>query len=282
MTGADPRICCGGFNRLQLILYVMLAASIIVGLGGCSSGLDESGPDNATQTQTATQNQKQASSKVRKEAGPASPKPDAPNTNWITKASFTPHKVDSGSALKLEVETTIPKEEKEYSRFSYIYWKNGQKLMESDTNILEPGNYKKDDIIYADVLLFIDNTMAEKSRSETVQIANSSPRIIGVKLPKIEGPGTYRIPVESEDIDGDSLSFSVDLDEDQAPLPESIKLSVDSATGTVSFTLGEDAPPKHVKFIITADDGDGGKAQKAVSFTFNVTRKKKQDDSPNN
>jgi len=168
----------------------------------------------------------------------------------------------------------LSEERQEGDFFSYVYWKNGTKLIESHEDTLTPENYKKGDMIYADVLFYRDEELAEKSRSEIVQIVNSSPVIKEVIIPRIEGPGSYIITVNAADIDGDKIKYSL------LPAREGDTvfdgLQINSITGSITCTLGDTPPPEKLRFIIAADDSDGGIAKKVVTINFEIPKTREQ------
>jgi hypothetical protein len=226
----------------------------MVSLIGCGSGADDE--NNLSTGQASSQR------KARDGAGDLSPqqRPKGPPEGWIKKISYS---ID-GTALKFSVETTKPLEENQ--RISYIYWKNGKKILESPKNTLPPTSYKKKDVIFVDVQLQQEGQLLEQRRSKRLVIGNSSPIINEVNIPDIDGPGIYRIFIKARDPDGDKITFSLAGD----PLPGG--LEIDPHSGTVTCILGENAPPENMKFTITADDGDKGLTKKAVTITFDITR----------
>jgi hypothetical protein len=241
-------------TRLKIFLCVLMIVSLI----GCGSGADENETDISTgQVSSQQKNRDQADALAQK-------KPKRPPNGWIKKISLSKQLGPEGTALKFKVETTKPLQENQY--LSYIYWKNQEKLMETPQDTLPPTAYKKGDLLFVDVVLYQEDQVLEKRRSELLQIENSSPVIKEVKIPEIDGPGVYRIIVDAKDPDGDKITFS--LAEDS--LPE--ELQIDPHSGTVTYILGENAPPENLKFTITADDGDKGITKKIVTLNFNITR----------
>jgi hypothetical protein len=242
-------------KRLRIFACVLLIISLI----GCGGGADEI-ETNISTGQTSSQ------SKDRAKADDLAPqqRPKAPPEGWIKKISFSKQLGKNGTALKFKVETTKPLKENQY--FSYIYWKNQEKILETQLDTLPPKAYKKGDLVYADVVLYQGGQILERRRSEMLQIANSSPVIKEVKIPGIDGPGIYRIFVKAQDPDGDKITFSLDGDS----LPEG--LEIDPQSGTVTYILGETPPLESIKFTITADDGDKGITKKAVTINFDINR----------
>lgn len=263
-------------SRLQLLLNLLLIAAVAAALIGCSGCGTREVDEEAQHAEKIQQLRTERKIKQKERAETPQIKPKAPGKYFIKKAFFTPQLVKAGTALKITVE--LSEESKEDDHFSYIYWKNGIQLMESHEDTLAPENYKKGDLIYADVLFYRDGQLAEKSRSETVQIVNSSPLIKEVKIPKIEGPGSYTISVKGTDIDGDKIKYMLLPEAEGKTLFEG--LQINTVTGTVTCTLGEAPPPEKMKFIIAADDGDGGIAKKAVTISFEITKKKEETETP--
>jgi hypothetical protein len=242
-------------KQLEIFACVLL----MVGLIGCAGGADEI-ESNISTGQASSQG------KTRGEADDLRPqqRPKGPPEGWIKKISFTKQLGKEGTALKFKVETTKPLGEDQY--FSYIYWKNQEKVIETPLDTLPPTAYKKGDLVYVDVALYQQGQILEQRRSELLQIENSSPVIKEVKIPGINGPGVYRIIVKARDPDGDKITFSLTGD----PLPEG--LHIDPRSGMVTYILGENTPPENMKFTITADDGDKGITKKVVTITFNITK----------
>ena len=245
-------------KRLGIYVYGYICMLLMIILIGCGGGTDENETNLGTNQASSRQKDRD---KARDQA---QQKPKAPPTGWIKKISFTKKKMKEGTALKFKVETTKPLAEDQY--LSYIYWKNQEKILETPQDTLPPTVYKKGDLVYADVTLFQQGQILEQRRSELLQIENSSPLIKEVKIPEIDGPGIYRIIVKAQDPDGDKITYSLTGD----PLPEG--LAINPQSGMIIYTLGENAPPEKIKFIITADDGDKGIAKKTVAITFNITR----------
>lgn len=240
-------------KRLGIYVFTLLMIILI----GCGGGADEIETDISTGQASSQQKDRDETQ------DPTQQRPKGPPQGWIKKISCSTQLGNDGTALKFKVETTKPMEENQY--FSYIYWRNGEKFLESQKNILPPKHYKKGDLIYIDAVLYQEGQILEGRRSEMVLINNSSPLIKEVKIPEIDGPGVYRIFVKAQDPDGDKITFSLDGN----PLPEGLQINPNS--GTVTYILGENAPPETLEFTITADDGDKGITKKIVTINFDIT-----------
>jgi len=212
---------------------------------------------------------------LKKDEAPAPLTLKAPDKSWIKRAFFTLEKKGNAVDLTINVETLVPKE-KEYS-LSYIYWKNSAKVEETSKDKLSLAAYKKGDMVYADVMLSVDGQMLEKTRSELIQIPNSSPSITAVNIPNVTGagPGIYTITVKAEDIDGDKITYSLLPEIEGKSLPGGLK--IDPGTGVITLDVGEKGPPARMTFIVAADDGDDGICKKVVSISFKVTKEKEKE-----
>lgn len=242
-------------KRLGIYVCTLLMISLI----GCGGGADDIETNLGTGPASSQQ-------KARDKADDLAPeqRPKGPPEGWIKNISFTKQLGKDGTALKFKVETTKPLQENQY--FSYTYWKNREKIIETRNDTLSPTAYKKGDLVYVDVVLYQGEQVLEGRRSDMVLITNSSPLIKEVKIPEIDGPGVYRIFVKAKDPDGDKMTFSLEGD----PVPEG--LVINPRSGTLTYILGEKAPPESIKFTITADDGHKGITKKLVSIDFDITK----------
>jgi hypothetical protein len=267
------------FKIIRLLLNVLLMIAVAAALAGCSGRrADEESQSEHVEKIKEMREVREQKQKARESI--PSLKPKAPAKSFIKRAYFTPQKVESGQALKIKVDTIFSEEseketEKDYY-FSYIFWKNSEKLVETPEDTLTPENYRKGDLIFADVLLYYNGDIIEKKRSEVVQIVNSSPVFKEIDIPPIEGPGIYTITMKVEDQDNDKIKYSLlpPPGSQDKNLPEG--LAINPGAGTVTLTLGENPPPEKLEFIIAAEDGDGGSARKVVTITFKITRPKEQ------
>lgn len=240
-------------KRLGILICVLL----MVILMGCGGGADEIDTDISTSPAPSQQKNKDKARETTRQ------RPKAPPKGWIKNISFSKRLGKDGTILKFKVETTKPLEKNQY--LSYTYWNNQEKILETQQDTLPPTAYKKGDLLYADVALYQEGQLLEQRRSEVLHIENSSPMFKKVEIPSIEGPGVYRIIVKAQDPDGDKITFSLTGD----PLPEGLHINPNS--GTVTYILGEKAPPENIKFTITADDGDKGITKKIVTINFDIT-----------
>lgn len=255
--------------RFKTLPVILLGLMMMLGLVGCSkSGNDESTEGIKNENPGAAQPSPAPGKGGGGSRSGSSKRIKPPPGGWIKRAYFSAHKNKEGRSLKIKVETVKPIEENQY--FTYVYWKNGKKVGERKEDILDASSYKKGDVVFADVLLYQDGQALEKKRSQMALVPNTSPLIKEVNIPDIVGPGTYKITVKTEDIDKDKITFSLLTTPGANSLPAGSQMQIDPATGTITCVLGKEPPPEKLKFIIAANDGDGGVTKKAVTIPFKV------------
>ncbi len=194
---------------------------------------------------------------------------DVAASDLIRTVEISPLPLHVDSDIKVTVKTAAPL--KENQSLKYKFWKNRHAMEETDTATLPANTLEKNDVVFADVILYQDGEMAARKRTSMASVLNSSPLIEEVKMPKISGQGTYEFKVKSKDADDDQITFSLELGEESVDLDAQI----DPATGNVTCTL-EENPPDALKFTIIADDGDGGVTKKVVSMRFFKRPKKEK------
>ncbi len=251
-------------STILLLLTAILTLTVTVGLVSCSGKTDE-----YTDTSTDRSNDK-IKNKRDERTGPARTRNEksrddsntrqrVPKKKLIKKVYYSSRAGDADSAMKVNVETNEPLQENHH--FSFIHWKNGNKIVETNEDTLLASSLKKGDFIFSDVLLYQDEQLIEKKRTEIVQIKNSRPVIKDVIFPDVKGPGTYTLNVKAEDADGDQLTFSLENEE----LP--VDVQVDPSTGVITCILDKKTPGI-LTFIIVVDDGNGGVAKKVLTLRF--------------
>jgi hypothetical protein len=258
-------------NKWVQWLAAMLAALVIVmGMAACSG--NDSNEDNVNTNNTRA-NQQDA----EKKTDAPKPKVKAPPKGWFKQVTLTPHKTREGNALKVKAETTVPLKEEQY--LTYIFWKNGQRTAEKREDTIPPKYYKKGDVVFAEVLFHHQDEIVGRGRSDSLFVENTAPKITKIDIPNIEGPGTYTFTITASDHDGDRLTFSLLPFQEGEELPDG--LEIDSSTGSVTYIMSESASPSTLKFVVSADDNDGGIAKKSVSISFKSETRYREEEKEN-
>jgi len=162
---------------------------------------------------------------------------------------------------KMTVKTEISNPQGLDYTLKYVFWVNAEKVGELEKNTFQLTSYKKNDYIFADVILMVSNKKVHQKRSGMTKIVNSPPEIKDIVFPKIEGPGTYEIKVKAEDVDQDTLVYS--LEGKKIP-PE---ISLDSATGIITLVT-DNLEESEMKFVVVVNDDDKTHSKKEVTIKY--------------
>ncbi|MCP5049937.1 MAG: hypothetical protein GY940_22410 [bacterium] len=250
----------------QSMVALLLALVMALGTAACS-GNDERDDNNKNVKKTERPGISEYPTPRPREMDTATGSRDqtkAPPGRWIKSAKLTSTISGDSITLRVDAETTRPPGEDQF--LTYVFWKNGDRLGERSEGILEGVPYKRGDSLFAQVLFHREEETLDRKNTNYVRIENIPPDIIGVSLPDVKGPGTYTFVPQTSDKDGDQLSFSLLPAAEGKTLPEG--LSIDQATGTVTYVLGKKPPPAVLEFTIAADDGNNGNVKRSVSMTF--------------
>lgn len=262
-------------KKLQSLLLIFLAVGL-VGLvsvscgGGGTDPTDTSDIKKYDRSKTTLSKENETSDANSQIAGePVDGEQAAKAGGILKKVSISPKKIRVDSSAAIEVETAAPLEDNQY--LTYVFWKNSKPLEETKEATLPPNTFKKHDILFADVLLYENEQLIAKKRTDMYIVLNSPPEIEEVILPEVKGAGTYKFTVKAKDADNDTLTFSLEMDNEntgeEAMSVPLVDAQIDPSSGEVTCTLDENLPDSF-KFTITANDGDGGVAKKIVSMRF--------------
>ncbi len=260
-------------KKIQPLLLIILAVGL-VGLVSVSCGGGETDPTDTSDIKKydrskTTLNRENEPGDVYSQI--ASEQVDGEQAvkagGMLKKVSISPKKIRVDSTIAIEVETAAPLKDNQY--LTYAFWKNSKPLGETKEATLPPLTFKKHDILFADVMLYENDQLIAKKRTDMYIVLNSPPEIEEVVLPEVKGGGTYKFIVKVKDADNDSLTFSLEMDNENTS-DEAIPLldaQIDASSGEVTCILDENLPDSF-KFTITANDGDGGIAKKSVAMRF--------------
>lgn len=263
-------------KKMQPLLLIVLAV-VLVGLVSisCGSGSETDPTDTSDikkydRSKTTLSKENESGDTYSQIDGePVDSEKTVKPGGMLKKVSISPKKIRVDSTTTIEVETAAPLEDNQY--LAYIVWKNSKALEETKEATVPPNTFKKHTILFADVLLYENEQLIAKKRTEMYVVLNSPPEIEEVILPEIKGPGTYKFTVKAKDADNDNLTFSLEMakpeGEDEAETMPLVDAQIDASSGEVTCTLDENLPDSF-KFIIAANDGDGGITKKIVSMRF--------------
>jgi len=271
--------------KLRRFGTLLAAGGLVIGITACGR---KHGPDDQQaqkirqERETRQATEAKENDALKKLGEEEEDEIQASPEGWLKSVSLSPHSTAGRTVMKVDVETIKPIKGEQY--VSFILWKNGQKTAEKRDNIITSEFYKKGDALVAEALFYNGPELLAKKRSDLVYIGNTAPVIENIAIPSISGPGAYQFNVTAKDHDGDKLTYSMAAEGTDKSLPQG--LTIDGSTGTVTFTLTDESkPPEMLSFILTADDGDGGRAQKKISVSLTseiIMRKEKTPSEPGN
>jgi hypothetical protein len=99
----------------------------------------------------------------------------------------------------------------------------------------------------------------QPNTSIQVIIQNSPPMIVSKPPAQLEEGATYRYEVKAEDMDGDTLSYSL-----QGKPPEG--MVIDSQTGVVEWQVVIPAEPVTFEYEVVVVDPEGGKSVQKITL----------------
>jgi hypothetical protein len=260
-------------QTIAITLLVLLPVFFQAACGGNTSDNNNADTNTSAKVQNTPSNDA-APSTVQNDTNRenrAQPSVKAPKGGWFKSAKLKPERTAYGIEMSVETETTEPLKDEDY--LTYAFWKNSERISEKREAILAGAPYQRGDSVFAEVFYHRDERVLARTVTNEVMIDNLPPVMHNIMLPKVRGPGSYEFIVDAEDGDGDQLAFSLLPAVEGQPLPEG--LSIDEASGTVTYVLGKKAPPAKLEFTIAADDGNGGVVKRTVSMTFKAEKPKK-------
>ncbi|MCP4151441.1 MAG: cadherin repeat domain-containing protein [bacterium] len=241
------------------IIAILMCFLVICGTSACSGG--ETDPDSSS----GSHNTITYDIAKKTEEAPKKKQENEEENTGATKISLgdvvlTPENITIESTITAKA--TILPDDADAVELNYIFSVASQVVKEGDENTLELKEYKKNTFVYVDVEVMDGKSKGLRKRSDMMRINNTSPEITGIDIPEIRGEGTHRITVNAEDIDGDTLIYSMEGDN----LPT--ELSIDATMGVIEYQL-TGKPPEKIVFTVFVKDGDEGEASQEVTLNFN-------------
>jgi hypothetical protein len=137
--------------------------------------------------------------------------------------------------------------------YSYQWIVNGETVVGPEGPTLANRHFRRGDEVQVAATAFDGTDWGHPNTSIKVIIQNSPPIIVS-KLPaQLEGGATYRYEIKAEDVDGDTLSYSL-----QGEPPEG--MVIDSKTGVVEWQVVIPAKPVTYEYEVVVVDPEGGKS----------------------
>jgi len=143
--------------------------------------------------------------------------------------------------------------------YTYQWLVNGETVVGPEGPSLANRYFRRGDKVQVAATAFDGTDWGHPNTSIPVIIQNSPPMIVS-KLPaQLEGGATYRYETKAEDVDGDTLSYSL-----QGEPPEG--MVIDSKTGVVEWQVVIPAKPVTYEYEVVVVDPEGGKSVQKITL----------------
>ena len=143
--------------------------------------------------------------------------------------------------------------------YTYQWLVNGETVVGPEGPSLANRYFRRGDKVQVAATAFDGTDWGHPNTSIPVIIQNSPPMIVS-KLPaQLEGGATYRYETKAEDVDGDTLSYSL-----QGKPPEG--MVIDSKTGVVEWQVVIPAKPVTYEYEVVVVDPEGGKSVQKITL----------------
>ena len=143
--------------------------------------------------------------------------------------------------------------------YTYQWIVNGETVVGPEGPSLANRHFRRGDEVQVAATAFDGTDWGQPNTSIKVIIQNSPPMIVS-KLPaQLEGGSTYRYETKAEDVDGDTLSYSL-----QGEPPEG--MVIDSKTGVVEWQVVIPAKPVTYEYKVVVEDPEGGKSIQKITL----------------
>jgi len=143
--------------------------------------------------------------------------------------------------------------------YSYQWIVNGETVVGPEGPSLANRYFRRGDKVQVAAIPFDGTDWGRPNTSIKVIIQNSPPMIVS-KLPaQLEEGATYRYEIKAEDVDGDTLSYSL-----QGEPPEG--MVIDSKTGVVEWQVVIPEKPVTYEYEVVVVDPEGGKSIQKITL----------------
>jgi hypothetical protein len=143
--------------------------------------------------------------------------------------------------------------------YTYEWIVNGETVVGPEGPSLANRYFRRGDKVQVAATAFDGTDWGHPNTSIPVIIQNSPPMIVS-KLPaQLEGGATYRYEIKAEDVDGDTLRYSL-----QGEPPEG--MVIDSKTGVVEWQVVVPAKPVTYEYEVVVEDPEGAKSIQKITL----------------
>ncbi len=143
--------------------------------------------------------------------------------------------------------------------YTYEWIVNGETVVGPEGPSLPNRYLRRGDEVKVAATAFDGTDWGQPNTSIEVIIQNSPPMIVSKPPAQLEEGATYRYEIKAEDVDGDTLSYSL-----QGKPPEG--MVIDSKTGVVEWKVVIPAEPVTYKYEVVVVDPEGSKSIQKITL----------------
>jgi len=143
--------------------------------------------------------------------------------------------------------------------YTYEWIVNGETVVGPEGPTMANRYLRRGDEVQVAATAFDGTDWGQPNTSIPVVIQNSPPMIVSKPPAQLEEGATYRYEIKAEDVDGDTLSYSL-----QGEPPEG--MMIDSKTGVLKWQVVIPAEPVTYEYKVVVVDPEGGKSVQKITL----------------
>ena len=143
--------------------------------------------------------------------------------------------------------------------YTYEWIVNGETVVGPEGPTMANSYFRRGDEVQVTAIPFDGTDWGQPHTSTKVTIQNSPPMIVSKPPAQLEEGTTYRYEIKAEDMDGDTLSYSL-----QGEPPKG--MVIDSQTGVVEWQVVIPAEPVTYEYEVVVVDPEGGKSVQRITL----------------
>jgi hypothetical protein len=143
--------------------------------------------------------------------------------------------------------------------YTYEWIVNGETVVGPEGPTMANRHFRRGDEVQVAATAFDGTDWGHPNTSIPVVIQNSPPMIVSKPPAQLEEGATYRYEIKAEDVDGDTLSYSL-----QGKPPEG--MVIDSKTGVVEWQVVIPAKPVTYEYEVVVVDPEGSKSVQKITL----------------
>lgn len=143
--------------------------------------------------------------------------------------------------------------------YSYRWMVNGETMAGEEDPTLASSHFRRGDKVQVAAIPFDGSDWGEPNTSVSVIIHNSAPKIVSTPPKQLKEGSNYRYEIKAEDVDGDTLRFSL-----EGTTPKG--MSIDSKTGVVEWLVVIPEAPVKYEYKVIAEDPEGAKSIQNINL----------------